>query len=171
MKRMILSTEELTEEEMQAELDAHFAELNKKIENFQKGRAKRLTKFEDGNYTYIERQSLEAMINNYIRWFNINVKEEGDGFASDWDDDDWLYILYKDGKIREINPQEDDGTKRIKVDGIDSMIVNGSWGSAYAGPHVRIYNMREEVDYGKYGYKDIEQRYKDDDDLRLEFTV
>ena len=118
--------------------------------------------------------SIEEMIRNYVKYFNINVRECGYGFETDWDDDDWLYILYKDGTQRTINPAVDDGTKRIKLDGIDSMIIDGGWGSGYAGPHVEIVNYREGIGYkdvDKYGYSSVEQRYNDADDLRLEFTV
>ena len=155
---------------MQEDLNDHFSELNADLNRFMSGKVSKWRKFERG-YTYLERHSLDSMIKNYIVYFNRNVKEEGDGFASDWDSDDWMSILYKDGTIRQINPQEDDGTRRIKLDGIDSIIVEGSWGTAFAGPHVQLYNLRETTDYGKWGYKDIEQRYLDDDDIRVDFDV
>lgn len=172
-KEYINSSEELTDEDMEAEMSSHFADLNSKLNKFQAGKLHKFKRYED-EHINIERMSLDEMIRNYVRWFNINVKECGYGFETDWDDDDWLYILYKDGTQRTINPSVDDGTKRIKVDGIDSMIIDGSWGSGYAGPHVRIVNYREAVGYrdtDKYGYSSVTQRYNDMDDLRLEFDV
>lgn len=82
----------------------------------------------------IEKHSVDSLIRNYIKYFNRNVAEEGDGFAADWDEDDWMSILYNNGTVREINPVTDDGTKKIRTDGINSIIVDGSWGTAVAGP-------------------------------------
>ena len=47
-------------------------------------------------------------------------------------------ILYKNGTTRTINPDWDEGTKLIRTDGIDSIIVNGGWGTAFAGPSIVI---------------------------------
>ena len=148
----------------------HFAELNAKLDKFMEGRIKKFRKFEDGQWIYIERHSIQDMYNDYIKWFNKSVSDSGDGFEC-WDPDDCMNILYKDGKIRTIDPQWDDGTKKISVDNIDSIILNGGWGTAVAGPHIKLYNYREVVDYGKWGYKSVEQRYNDDDDIRAEFDV
>ena len=109
--------------------------LEERVQNFIDKRVTKFSKFEEGNL-YIEKHSLQSLINNYIRYFNQNVAEYGDGFAADWDDDDTMQILYKDGKIRTVNPLFDEGNKKIKVDGIDSIILDGSWGTACAGPHL-----------------------------------
>ena len=170
MKRVIVATTELTDEQMEAEMAEHFAELDAKLEKFMEGRIRKMRKFEDGQWTYIERHSIQQMWNDYIKWFNKSIDDSGDGFES-WDPDDTMHILYKNGKIRTLNPQWDDGTKKISVDNIDSIILDGGWGTAVAGPHVRLYNYREEVDYGKYGYKSVEQRYHDEDSIRADFTV
>lgn len=160
-----------TDEEMTAELNQHFSELNKKIAEFNRpGRTKRWTSIEIAGIP-IERHSVQDLYNNYIKYFNRNVDDYGDGFAADWDPDDVMIILYKNGKARRINPADDDGKKKISIDNIDSIIIDGSWGSAFAGPHVEIYNYREVVDYGKWGYKDLEQRYNDEDSIRLDFSV
>lgn len=98
-------------------------------------RIKRFQKFEKYGI-YLEKHSVEDMIKDYIRWFNQNIREGGNGFDSDWDSDDTMDILYKNGKIRTINPEFDEGTKRISVDGIDSIILNGGWGTAFAGPSI-----------------------------------
>ena len=170
MKRYIKSTEEnLTPEQMEEELAQHFAELNKELEEFMSGRIKKLRKFEDGKYTYIERHSIQGMYNDYIKWFNKDVQDYKDGFQS-WDTDDTMYILYKNGKTVTISYDSWPEDKKIPVDGIDSIILDGGWGTAVAGPHVELVNYRELVDYGKWGYKDIEQRYYDDDDIRAEFV-
>ena len=112
-----------------------YASILEEVENFAKGRTKGIKRF-DKHGMYFEKHSIESLIRNYIRYFNQNVKEYGDGFATDWDPDDWMHILYKDGSTRDINPETDEGTKRIKIDGIDSIIVDGSWGTAFAGPSV-----------------------------------
>lgn len=98
-------------------------------------RTSRFRKFEKDNL-YLEHHSIQSLINNYVKYFNRNVAEYGDGFATDWDPDDTMTILYKDGSTREINPQWDEGVKKIKIDGIDSIIVNGGWGTAFAGPSI-----------------------------------
>ena len=108
-------------------------ELLDRVNAFIQGRTKGFKKFEEGNL-YIEKHSVDSLIRNYIKYFNRNVTEEGNGFASDWDEDDWMSILYNNGTVREINPVTDDGTKKIRTDGINSIIVDGSWGTAVAGP-------------------------------------
>jgi len=118
MKRLIYATEDKP--------------LVERVQEFIDKRPHKLSVFEEGNL-YIEKQSIQSMIHNYIRWFNQNVDEYGNGFETDWDDDDTMTIRYKNGEIRTINPQWDDGDKKIKTDGIDSIILDGSWGTACAG--------------------------------------
>ena len=134
--------------------------LVNELQIWARGTTKRFKKFERGSldkgYVYFEKHSIEDMIRNYIKYFNRNVDDYGNGFESDWDDDDWMYILYKNGKIREINPEADDGTKKISIDGIDSIILNGSWGTAIAGPSIAF------EDYTVYD---------DIIDIRAEFLV
>lgn len=168
MKRFILSSDSTkTDEEMQKELDAHFAGINAKLSAFQRKRP--FATYEDE--AYIEHESIEGMYKRYIKYYNENVKESGCGFEPDWDEDDSMYILWKDGTVTTYSIQSSDGTKRIPVEKIDSIIVDGSWGTAYAGKHCEIYNLRETTGYQKYGYKNIEQRYNDFDDIRVDFTV
>lgn len=160
----------MTDEEMEAEMQQDFSRFNAKLSELTKGdRLKGHRKFEEG-YNYIERHSVQSLINDYIRWWNREISEGGNGLDV-WDRDDTMYILYKDGKVRTISEQDDDGTRKISVDNIDSIIIDGSWGYAYAGPHVRIYNYREAVEYGKWGYKDVAQRYNDDNVVRLDFDI
>lgn len=87
---------------------------------------------------YLEHHSVEHLIKDYIVYFNRNVRELGNGFDADWDFDDKMIILYKNGRIREVNPEfdYDDGTKFISRDYIDSIIVDGGWGTAFAGPSI-----------------------------------
>lgn len=175
MKRYIVSDDrQLTDEEMEQELRTHFDDINKRIETFNTGkRSNKSSQLDIDPYNHIERYSIEWFVRNYIRWFNQNVRDYGYGFETDWDEDDTLSIRYKNGKIRTISTLDDDGTKKISVDNIDSIILNGSWGYAFAGPHVVIYNYREHVKYrpeDKWGYKSVLDRYKDDDDIRLDFT-
>lgn len=142
MKRLVYST---TESE----------DLLEEVLSFIKGRTKKFKKFEKGQYIYLEKHSLQSMYNNYIKYFNQNVSDYGDGFAADWDPDDTMDILYKNGTIRTLNPQWDDGTKKIKMDGIDSIILNGGWGTAFAGPSITA------EDYTVYD---------DIPDIRIEFA-
>jgi len=96
---------------------------------------------------YLERHSIQSLINNYIRYFNRNVSDYGNGFEADWDPDDWMHILYKNGRVRTINPEEDEGTRKISVDNIDSIILDGSWGTAFAGPSITVedYTVYEDI--------------------------
>ena len=109
--------------------------LLEEVERWARGRVHRFKKFEKDNL-YLEHHSIQSLINNYIKYFNINVAEEGDGFASDWDPDDVMHILYKNGTVRDIGIGWDEGTRKISTDGIDSIIVSGSWGDAFAGPSI-----------------------------------
>lgn len=117
-------------------------------------RTSRFRKFEKSNL-YLEHHSIQSLINNYIKYFNQNVSDYGDGFATDWDPDDTMDILYKNGTLRTVSPDWDDGTKKIKVDGIDSIILNGGWGTAFAGPSIMF------EDYTVYD---------DIPDIRVEFA-
>lgn len=87
---------------------------------------------------YLEKHSIEDLIRSYIKYFNQNIREGGNGFDSDWDDDDTMDILYKDGTVRTINPSWDEGTEKISIDNIDSIILNGGWGTAFAGPSIEF---------------------------------
>ena len=117
--------------------DTDKSDLLERVQKFASGRVHKFKKFEDG-YLYLEHHSLQSLINNYIRYFNENVKEYANGFETDWDPDDTMDILYKNGTIRTVNPDWDEGTKLIRTDGIDSIIVNGGWGTAFAGPSIVI---------------------------------
>lgn len=123
MKRLVYATEEES------------SDLEKRVQAFLDKRVTKWRAFDEGNL-HIEKHSIQNMIHDYIRYFNQNVQEYGDGFATDWDSDDWMTILYKDGTIRTVNPDCDEGNKKIKIDGIDSIIVDGSWGTACAGPNL-----------------------------------
>ena len=129
MKRLLASeqTGRYSEEERQAILD----ELNA----FAHGRVAKFKKFEKYGL-YFEKHSIENIIREYIRWFNESVRDYGSGFASDWDSDTVIIIRYKNGKIRYISENDEDGSRRISTDGIDSVIVDGSWGTAFAGPGI-----------------------------------
>lgn len=127
-------------------------QVNKFIDN---PRVRKFKKFEKG-LLLLEKHSIQDLINNSIRYFNQNVDEYGDGFATDWDPDDWMSILYKNGKILEVNPECNDGTKKISTDNIDSIILDGSWGTAFAGPHI------EAEDYTVY---------EDIPDIRIQFSI
>lgn len=72
----ISASDQLSQEDMQAELDAHFAEVNAKIDAFMRKRP--FAKFEY-EYSYIEHRSMDAMIYDFVRYFNKNVREYGCG--------------------------------------------------------------------------------------------
>jgi len=141
MKRVIATTqpEQFSED--------HYR-LFQDVKDFVEGRRgqRKFSKLElDG--IYLERHSIQSLINNYIRYFNRNVSDYGNGFEADWDPDDWMYILYKNGRVRTINPEEDEGTRKISVDNIDSIILDGSWGTAFAGPSITVedYTVYEDI--------------------------
>lgn len=116
----------------------------------------------------IEKDSVKNLIENYIKPFNEDLKAHGDGFLY-WDPDQTVSILYKDGKILNIAPDWWDASKKIPTSGIDSIIVDGGWGTTVGGKNIRLYNTREEWDYGKYGYKTVKSRYEDFNDIRADF--
>ena len=122
----------------------------------------------DLNSGTIEKDSIKNLIENYIKPFNEDLKAYGDGFTY-WDPDQTVSILYKDGKILNIGPGWWDESKKIPTSGIDSIIVDGGWGTAVGGKNIRLYNTREEWDYGKYGYKTVKSRYEDFNDIRADF--
>ena len=177
----------LTDEEMQAELDKHFADVKAVIDEFmsQKPTKRGTRKYPDYNsnldeiaeergiegleYQVVERHDLRELIDDYIKEWNSNVKNYGTGFQF-WDTDAVVNILYKDGSCVRIDSDTDEKTK-INTSNVDSIIVDSGWGTAIAGKHVKLENYRETVDYGKYGYKDLKQRYNDDDDIRADFSV
>lgn len=132
MKRMLKNTKyepqgDLTSEEVLAE-----------VEKWDNPRLQGHKSFEYGN-TIIERHSIQSMINDYIRWFNQSVDDCGDGYDQ-WDTDDVMHILYNDGHMETIGPDWHDGNKKIKTDGINSIILYGSWGDAVAGPCIKWEN-------------------------------
>ena len=147
MKRMIVATED--------DIPPSDVILNEVADWASNHRIRGFRKFEKYGM-YFEKHSIQSLINDRIRYFNENVREYGDGFATDWDEDDWMTILYKDGKIRQINPDCDEGNRRISTDNIDSIIVDGSWGTAFAGPHI--------------GFRD-ETTYPDIPDIRVDFDI
>lgn len=73
MKRMIKC---MTESEL------HREQLLRKLQLFASGRLKGHRKFEEDGL-YFEKHSIQSMINNYIRWYNDNVRESGYGYATD----------------------------------------------------------------------------------------
>ena len=171
MKRVIAA--ELTDEQMEQELKEHFAEIDAQIEAFLSGpvRVNKKKTLKIG-HNYFERCSIQKMWDDYLKYFNRYVKENGYGFEYDWDEDDMMHILYKNGTIRTLNPAIDDGKKKVSIDNIDSIILNGSWGTAVAGPTIIMYNRRETVPYrpeDPWGYRDVKERYNDFDDIRADF--
>ena len=122
----------------------------------------------DLNAGTMEKHSVKDLIENYVKPFNDDLKYRGDGFLY-WDPDQTIYILYKDSKSLIISPDSWDESKKIPTSGIDSIIVEGGWGTAVGGKNIRLYNTREEWEYGKYGYKSVKSRYLDFNDIRADF--
>ena len=118
---------------MQITSSTDSSNLLDKIERWAKVRPQGFRKFESDGI-YLENHSKQSLIDNYLKYFNRNVAEYGDGYAADWDSDDFMYILYNDGTIRELSPSVDEGNKKVKLDGINSIILDGGWGTAFAGP-------------------------------------
>lgn len=156
---------EMTEAQMQAALGKELSEVDAKIDAFMKAPAGTDFELED---TYIEKHTVKDITKDYIEPYNDELKRSGNGFEY-WDTDQVVHIKYKNGTQEYISPGEYDGTKRIKTTGIDSVIVSGGWGYAVAGKNIEVYNLRKTADYGKYGYKNLKQRYNDDNDIRVDF--
>ena len=162
-----------SEEEMQAELDDHFKKVDDVLQRFTDGKlgvslddseeAKEL-----GIDTHIERLSKKEIVDTYIKDLNNNLKNYGSLYEF-YDEDQTMAILYGDGEYIAVDPQNWPEDKRIPTANIDSVIVDSGWGTAFAGKHVEIANLRETVKYGQYGYKDLRDRYHDDDDIRVDF--
>ena len=68
---------------------------------------------------YLERDTKKSLIDNYLKPFN-------DGLLGD--DDGLIGVKYKDGTI-----VFSDNTERFKLTGIDTIIVEGGWGTTYSG--------------------------------------
>ena len=175
------TTRELTDDEMNASLSAEFELINKGIEKFLTGKystlADALDEYKNSDFEqmadtvdnaeHIERYTVKELASNYLKEFNANVENYGDGFTY-WDSDDVVYVAYKNGTGIILDANEWDGSKKIPLTGIDTIIVNGGWGYGVAGKNATIINMR---DYGRYSYdyKNVKQRYEDWNDLRVEF--
>lgn len=168
-----IGPERKSEEEMQAELEEHFKKVDDVLRRFEDGKlgfalddseeAKEL-----GIDTHIERLTKKEIVDTYIKTLNDNLKRDGDIF-SEYDPDQTMAIMYDDGNVVFVDPQNWDDSKKIPTTHIHSVIVDAGWGSAFAGSQVEIYNMRESVKYGKWGYTDVKDRYYDEDDIRLDF--
>ena len=164
---------ELTDAQMQSELDKHFAEVDEALDKFMASKAGArledvLPDDYDGYGVYLEKSTIQELKSDYIDELNDTLKDYGSLFTFA-DDDTNIYILYKSGKSITVSPQWWDEKKKIPTSNIDSIIVSGGWGTAIAGKNIEIYNMRETVEYGKYGYKDLKARYNDYDDIRVDF--
>lgn len=122
----------------------------------------------DLNEGIVEKHSVKNLIEDYIKPFNEDLRSYGDGFTY-WDPDQAVSILYKDGRILYISLDWWDESRKIPTSGIDSIIVDGGWGTAVGGKNIRLYNTREEWEYGKYGYKTVKSRYEDFNDIRADF--
>ena len=160
---------ELSDSEMQSALDKHFAEVNATLDKFMNSRAGTDLSDLDPEMPQIEKSTIKELKSNYIDPLNDDLKNYGDAFTFGADDDTVINILYKSGEELRVSPDSYDGTKRIPTSNIDSIIVEGGWGSAFAGKNVELYNMRETVGYGKYAYRNVKERYNDYDSIRLDF--
>ena len=157
---------------MQRSMDLEFKQIDAALERFlHSDGSKSLDEMFpdlDLNAGRIEKDSVKNLIEYYIKPFNDDLKAYGDGFLY-WDPDQTVSILYKGGKIINVSLDWWDESKRIPVSGIDSIIVDGGWGTAVGGKNIRLYNTREEWEYGKYGYKSVRSRYEDFNDIRADF--
>lgn len=75
---------------------------------------------EDGNIEniYLEKATKKEIVNDYIKEYNAG-----------WTDDDTsIHILYKDGTYASSFDSD-----KLKTTNIESVIVNGSWGTTFTG--------------------------------------
>lgn len=164
----------LSDEEMRAELDKHFEDVDSALDKLMKSRPTRykgvsLGKFGDGLPDYISKSTIGDLKFNYIDEFNKAVKEHGDGFEG-IEPELIIRVRYKDGSYLSTQDMNFDSSKRIPTKNIDSIIIEGEWGTDFAGNNVQLYNQREEVGDGKWGYSSLQTRYNDFDDIRADFT-
>ena len=166
---------ELTDDEMERELQEHFAKVDALLDRFmaQRGQGKNLEDMDtegvlDAGFVQMEKHNVKDIVKTYIDDFNENVDRFGDGFEY-YDPDQTISILYRNGKQISVSVDWWDGKKKIPTANIDSVIVDGGWGTAVAGKNVKLVNYREETGYGRYGYRNVKARYDDWDDIRAEF--
>lgn len=166
---------ELTDAEMERELQEHFKKVNALLDRFmaQRGEGQNLEAMDtegvlDAGFVQMEKHNVKDIVKTYIDDFNDNVEKYGDGFEY-YDPDQTISILYRNGKQVYIGVDWWDGKKKIPTANIDSVIVDGGWGTAVAGKNVQLVNYREATDYGRYGYRNVRARYDDWDDIRAEF--
>ena len=168
-----LNGKEKTDQQMEEEMKAEFERIDKILDDFIYNNPKNrsLDTFKDAEelgLSHIEKTTLKDIKWQYLEDFNKNVQEYGNGFEY-FDNDMMISILYADGTY--LNTSDLDGTKKIPLSNIQGVIVDSGWGTAVAGKSIELYNYREQVDYGKYGYKSVKERYDDFNDIRADFTV
>ena len=164
----------LTDQQMEAEMETEFARINKVLDDFlyKNPKNRPLDEYNDEakelELSHIEKTSIKDLKWQYIDEYNKNVKDYGNGFEY-FDPDAMVSILYSDGGF--LNTGDLDGTKKIPTSNIRGIIVDSGWGTAIAGKNIELYNYREQVNYGKYGYKSVKDRYDDFNDIRADFDV
>lgn len=120
---------EMTEEQMRVALDKEFAEINERLDAFMHSPDGTQLDIEG---THLEKESLKSLKEDYINEYNNNVVNYKNGYEF-YDSDQTIDILYKNGTQVRIAPGDYDGSKKVKTTGIDSIIVNSGWGTAFGG--------------------------------------
>lgn len=154
----------LSDSQMISRMDREFDNLNNKVNKALKGREGSI--YDEENGIALEKYTLANIKKDYLQSLNDDLKNFGSNTAF-YDPDTMIHIQYKDNSIKSF-PDDFNENQKIPLSNIKAVIVNGGWGTAFAGP-VTIYNMREQIDYGKYGYKNVKERYEDFNDFRVEF--
>lgn len=76
----------------------------------------------DGEFEalYLEKDAKKSLIDNYVKEYNKGY----------WDEDEMsMHILYKDGSVVSTFDDPD----KFKTTNIDSIIINGGWGTTFCG--------------------------------------
>ncbi len=169
----------MTDSDMQHALDEHFERVNSAIEKFVNAKPGTVNLADiDPELElpdYFEHDTLKSLISNYVKEFNSNLEHFGDGYEY-FEDGQVISISYRDGSAILLGVGYDwPGDKKVPTSGIDSVIVDAGWGTAFAGKNVEIYNVRERLPYAadrpgqKYNvYRNVKDRYDDQDDIRIE---
>lgn len=110
-----MAEEERQLDDVQKQVDAWLSDKNSDV-HLDK------VKRPDGEFEalYLEKDTKKSLIDNYVKEYNKGL----------WDEDEMsMHILYKDGSMVSTL----DAPNKFKTTTIDSIIINGSWGTTFCG--------------------------------------